>query len=104
MSEQKIELGDCAKDTISGIDGIVVAKTEWLNGCVRVTLQRTTTDKDGKFLDNETFDEQQVQVTESGFVHRGKEYKSLSAAARAIAGNSPHWRYFRGNISSLHST
>ncbi len=44
-----------------------------------------------------------AQVTESGFVHRGKEYRSLSAAARAIAGNSPHWRYFRGNISSLHS-
>ena len=32
-------LGDEVKDTITGFKGIVVARTEWLNGCARVTVQ-----------------------------------------------------------------
>lgn len=56
-----INLGDKAKDTVSGFVGIVVAKTEWLNGCYRITLQPTVA-KDGKLPDACTFDMEQLIV------------------------------------------
>lgn len=34
-----VNLGDKARDPISGYEGICVARTHWLNGCVRATLQ-----------------------------------------------------------------
>lgn len=51
-----IELGDMAKDNVSGFKGICIARTEWISGCTRVTLQPTVGD-DGKFTDAITFDE-----------------------------------------------
>lgn len=59
-----IKLGVMAKDTISGFTGVVIAKTEWLYGCVRVGLAREETDKDGKVIRTEWFDEPQVKVVE----------------------------------------
>lgn len=63
--KEKIELGDRAKDTISGFTGIVVAITHWLNGCVRITLGAETL-KDGCPVANYTCDEQQVVVIQKG--------------------------------------
>lgn len=60
-SDVKIDLGDLARDRITGYKGIVVAKTEWLNGCVRVTLQAQKLDA-GKVPQTESFDVEQVEV------------------------------------------
>ena len=60
-----INLGDRAKDRISGFSGIVVAKTHWLNGCVRITIQPEKTDN-GKTLDNATFDLEQIELVKPG--------------------------------------
>jgi len=56
-----INLGDTVKDKISGYKGIVIAITAWLHGCKRVTVQSQKL-KDGKPLDNFTFDEPQLEV------------------------------------------
>ncbi|MCP4304697.1 MAG: hypothetical protein GY788_07440 [bacterium] len=58
----KIELGDEAKDRISGFSGIVVATTEWLHACRRITIQPKEL-KDGLPMDNHTFDEPQIELT-----------------------------------------
>ena len=50
-----INLGDVAKDKITGFEGVVVADTAWLNGCRRLTLQPQKL-KDGKSLETETYD------------------------------------------------
>lgn len=34
-----IILGDRVKDEITGLSGIVIAVTQWLNGCVRMQVQ-----------------------------------------------------------------
>lgn len=60
-----IKLGEKAKDTVSGFEGICVARTEWLNGCWRITLQPKV-DKEGKCGDNVTFDEPQLKVIGKG--------------------------------------
>ncbi len=60
-----IRLGTKAKDTVTGFEGICVARTEWLNGCVRVMLQPRM-GKDGKVPDCQQFDEPQLVETGKG--------------------------------------
>jgi hypothetical protein len=54
-----VELGQRVKDTITGFEGIAIARTEWLYGCVRVTVQPQSM-HDGKPIDSSTFDEPQL--------------------------------------------
>lgn len=58
-----VSLGSKARDKITGLTGIVIARTEWLNGCRRITIQPQEL-KDGKPIDSCCFDEQQIEVLE----------------------------------------
>lgn len=72
MAEKnELQHGDTVKDTISGFIGIVVAVTEWINGCVRLTIAPTTL-KDGALLDNQTFDVEQLKLVKAGPRHQAK--------------------------------
>jgi len=55
-----IELGDVARDMITGFEGVVVADTKWLHGCRRLTLQPQHL-KDGTPIGPESFDEPQLE-------------------------------------------
>lgn len=57
-----INLGDEAKDTITGFKGVVTGKGEYLNGCVRYLIQPKKL-KDEKIIEAEWIDEQQIKVT-----------------------------------------
>jgi len=63
MTKVNVQLGDEARDTVSGFAGVCVARTEWLNGCWRMTLQPKALDKDGKPQESQTFDDFQLEVT-----------------------------------------
>ncbi len=62
--KNEICLGDTARDSITKYTGIVVAVTNWLNGCRRITIQSQAL-KDGVPVDNHTFDVQQVELIQS---------------------------------------
>lgn len=66
-----VNLGDKARDQVTGFEGICVARTTWLNGCVRCTLQSPVLDKDGKPQDGQTFDEPQLIVVQAAVVSTG---------------------------------
>lgn len=53
----QINLGDVARDKITGFKGMVVARTKWLQNCDRLMLQPQELDKDGKVADSQSFDE-----------------------------------------------
>lgn len=53
--------GDRVQDKISGAKGIVVARTEWIYGCVRLSVQPEDV-KDGKPADCFVVDEPQATV------------------------------------------
>lgn len=72
MSTNTIALGDRVKDRITGFQGIAVARTEWLYGCVRITVQPEKRDGDGKLLANETFDAPQLALVRAGVVKGGQ--------------------------------
>lgn len=56
-----VKLGEKARDKVSGFTGIAVARTEWMYGCVRITIQPHV-GSDGKKVDADTFDEPAVEA------------------------------------------
>jgi len=60
----RIGLGRRVKDSITGYEGVTVARTSWLYGCERITIQGDL-DKNGKIPDTVTIDEEQLIVVES---------------------------------------
>ena len=69
--KNKIQLGDRVKDSITGIIGIAVARTEWLHGCSRVTLQPQGADKERKPFESYTVDEPQLEIVARKKIKRG---------------------------------
>lgn len=61
--DEQVKLGCIAKDSITEFTGVVVAITEWLNGCRRITIQPKEL-KDGKPIDGHTFDAEQVELVQ----------------------------------------
>ena len=64
-----IQLGGRVKDKVSGFEGIAVARTEWLYGCIRIEVQAKVK-KNGEIEDARMFDEGSPQATQDGD-HRG---------------------------------
>ena len=56
-----VKLGDKARDTVTGFEGTVTSRTEYISGCTRVGLQPGV-DKDGKIPDAQHFDEPMLEV------------------------------------------
>lgn len=63
--DDSLKLGDKAKDQISEFTGTIVAITEWLNGCRRITIQPSAL-FEGKPVDSSTFDAEQIEKVEEG--------------------------------------
>lgn len=64
MSIFKFNLEDKVKDSITGFEGIVTARTEFKNGCIRYGIQCQKL-KDGKPLEPEHFDEEDIELVKS---------------------------------------
>lgn len=65
--KKQVGLGDEVTDLVSGFRGVAVARTTWLNGCVRVMLQPKV-GKDRKVPAAETFDVEQLEVVKTATV------------------------------------
>ena len=63
-----VQLGDLAKDKITGFEGIAMSITSYYNNCDRVGLQPRELSKDGYVRSREFFDVTQVEVVEKGVV------------------------------------
>ena len=58
----RIKLGDTARDTITGFDGVVVCVSHYLHGCERLSLQRRGLTDEGRPHKWSTFDEPQLEL------------------------------------------
>ena len=67
MSAKKIDLGDIAKDTITGFEGVVTARTKYLSNVDRLTLHPQQV-KDGKPLESRSFDITQLEFVKKSEV------------------------------------
>lgn len=59
-----VTLGEKYRDSITGFEGVAVARYTYLNGCVRIDLERA--DKDGK-PESWIFDEQRLVAVTTGW-------------------------------------
>jgi hypothetical protein len=59
-----VKLGDKVKDRVTGLTGIVVARTDWLNGCIRMVVQPQEL-KDGKPVETSCFDIEELVLVEA---------------------------------------
>lgn len=76
-------LSDKVRCKVSGFEGIITGRTEYLNGCIQL-LVNPRCDKDGKPVDGVWIDEQQLEVLEYNAI-------DLSGGEKPIGGpqNSP---------------
>lgn len=65
----ELKLGIKMKDNITGFEGVAIAKTDWLYGCSRYTLQPIKLKDDGSLNDTQTFDELQLTAVEEVVKH-----------------------------------
>lgn len=59
-----MKLGDTVKDTVTDFTGTVVSRHEYLNGCVRLSVQPREL-KDGKPIESQGFDIEQLQLVKA---------------------------------------
>ena len=55
-----IKLGTQVRDTITGFEGVAIARTTWLHGCARVTVQPKEL-RNGTPIESQVFDELQLE-------------------------------------------
>ncbi len=55
-------LGTQTKDTVTGFAGYIMARTEYLNGCVQYLVQPEGLKPDGSPMASEWFDEQRLAI------------------------------------------
>jgi len=65
MNEFKFDVGSTVKDTITGFEGVVMARIQWLNNCNTYRVQPRDLDKDGKVQDVQHFDEPQLALVKT---------------------------------------
>jgi len=62
-----VNLGDKVRDVVTGLTGIAVGRTQYLQGCARIAVQPQEL-KDGKPVEASWFDEPQLEVVEVGAI------------------------------------
>lgn len=82
-----INLGDKVRDTVTGLEGIVTSRSEFLNGCIRVGIQPQEV-KDGKPADSVWVDEPQCEVVKAAVVE-GFGDRLKAAAGRLMRTGGP---------------
>lgn len=78
-----MNLGDKVRDIITGFTGIVIARSEFFNGCVRVAVQPQDLGEKGMLQSSESFDVQQLELVEASAV------KPLRDRQEAKTGKKP---------------
>lgn len=60
-----INLGDTVKDKLTGLKGVVIARTQWLHGCTRITIQPPGLTKEGVARETYVVDEPQLTLVKA---------------------------------------
>lgn len=70
MSEFKFEVGLKAKDLVTGFEGVISCRSQWISGCNTYGL-KPKVDKDGKLPQSEYFDENTIEITDKKVLELG---------------------------------
>jgi hypothetical protein len=82
-----IKLGQRARDTITGFEGIATSRVEYLNGCIQYCIRPTQLEK-GEMIESQYIDEGQLEIV--------KEEKDIDIIPKPVGGemaNTPKSNY-----------
>lgn len=65
MYDFQFNLGDEVKDRITGFQGVIISRTQWLTNCNTYGVKTRSLDKDGKPQDSCYFDEPNLELVGS---------------------------------------
>lgn len=74
MARTDIKVGALVKDRVTGFTGIAVCRSEWLNGCIRITVQPREL-KDGKPIETHGFDVEELIVLDADAMNQKPEQR-----------------------------
>lgn len=77
--EFKFNLGDRVRDAITGFEGVVTLRSQWLNNCNTYGVQPTAL-KDGSPQERQPFDEPQLELVE---VKVAESHRATGGPARS---------------------
>lgn len=69
---KELKLGNVAKCRLTGFTGVVIAKVEYINGCIQYGV-RPRVDKDNKFPDAIYIDAEQLEFVKDGIAINKKK-------------------------------
>jgi len=67
-----INLGDKVVDTVTGLKGTAITKIEFLNGCIQFQVQPKGITSEGKIMESEYIDQQQLELVSKPKVKKEK--------------------------------
>ena len=67
--KEEIKLGDMVKDNVSGYEGIAVARTKFLNGCIQYTVASKAKDNKISLEGEPSIDELNLKVVKKNVVN-----------------------------------
>jgi hypothetical protein len=79
------ELGKVARDKITGFQGVITSRCEFLTGCNRYCVQPQNL-HEGKPLDSIYFDEAQIEIVEDA---KGVEAESVQGEKKGACSPDP---------------
>jgi hypothetical protein len=92
----KFEMGAELKDVVTGFQGVVTARVEWLTGCNQYRLQPQGLTADGKIKEADQFDENRVEQVSDGITLPGTNAnnpdKSIKDVKTGTGGPQPNVR------------
>lgn len=92
----EIELGDKVKDLISGYEGIAVAKTVFINGCVQFTIVRHKKGERPPIEGDPSIDATNLIIVEKGCLGKQKRKHRLEVEEEEETGGKTTYQRFRG--------
>lgn len=72
MTRINIKLGTIVRDKVTGFQGMAINRYQYLNGCERYCVQPTEL-KDGKPVESETFDVEQLEIVKKSKAKKPSE-------------------------------
>ncbi len=83
MVDFKFETGSKVRDRVSGYTGIIISRTEHMNGCRQYGVNAPVDDT-GKMVDGYNIDEQQLELVDEGLNSQPVAKKDSGGATTPI--------------------
>ena len=83
-----IKLGQKVRDKVTGLTGIVIAKVEYMNGCVQFCIKPKIKANENKIPEGEYIDEGQLEI-----VGKGIKISQKIEESGGIMPDTPHAQY-----------